>query len=224
MDARIEAAGKAFGALRSCIFTSTSVSHAAKARAYEGIVLSILLYGCESWCLPEVLLQRLRVFHARCLRTMARVTRKHAWDHHISTEELMHRLGLDAIDFCVSRRQLGWAGHVSRMGFERLPRRMLSCWVPHKRPLGAPHMTYGRSLGKALDVFDLDHKKWPELAADRAAWRATLQSGQPPSAFRAAPPTPAALPLAFSRTRRSTMAATNAKIDRSVLRDATNIF
>ena len=86
VDARIEAAGKAFGALRSCIFTSTSLSHAAKARAYvrrhlEGIVLSILLYGCESWCLPEVLLQRLRVFHARCLRTMARVTRKHAWDH-----------------------------------------------------------------------------------------------------------------------------------------------
>ena len=28
-------------------------------------------------------------------------------------------------------------------------------------------------------VFDLDRKKWPELATDRAAWRATLKSGQP---------------------------------------------
>ena len=77
-------------------------------------------------------------------------------------------------------------------------------------------MTYGRALGKALDVFDLDHAKWPELAADRTAWRTTLQSGQPPSAFRAPPPTPAVLPLAFTRDRRSTTAATTEAIDRSV--------
>jgi hypothetical protein len=38
-------------------------------------------------------------------------------------------------------------------------------------------MTYGRSVGKALDAFGLDHNKWPELAADRLAWRAMLRSG-----------------------------------------------
>ena len=38
-------------------------------------------------------------------------------------------------------------------------------------------MTYGRSVIKALDTFDLDHKKWPELAADRLAWRAMLHIG-----------------------------------------------
>ena len=40
--------------------------------------------------------------------------------------QLMQELGLDAIDFYVARRQLRWLGHVSRMGWERLPRRMLS--------------------------------------------------------------------------------------------------
>ena len=87
----------------------------------------------------------------------------------------MQRLGLDAIDFYMHARQLGWAGHVARMDFERLPRRMLSCWVPHKRPRGAPRMTYGRTIGKALDMFDINPKKWPELAADRAAWRGTVR-------------------------------------------------
>ena len=128
----------------------------------------------------------------------------------------MQRLGLDAIDFYVHGRQLGWTGHVARMDFERLPRRMRSCWVPQKRPLGAPRMTYGRTVGKALGVFGIDRKRWPELAADRARWRSTLQSGEPPDDFRAAPPTPAALPLAFARARRSTLAATNAKIDQTV--------
>jgi len=105
------------------------------------------------------------------------VTRKHTWKHHISTEDLTRRLGLDTADFYVARRQLGWLGHVARMDYSRLPRRMLSCWVAHPRPRGAPRMTYGRSVGKALDTFGLERDKWPELAADRLAWRAMLRSG-----------------------------------------------
>jgi hypothetical protein len=128
------------------------------------------------------------------------VTRKHTWKHHISTEDLTRRHGLDTADFYVARRQLGWLGHVARMDYSRLPRRiMLSCWVAHPRPRGAPRMTYGRSVGKALDTFGLDHNKWPELAADRLAWRAMLRSGEPPPDYRAPSPTPAALPIALTR-------------------------
>ena len=60
----------------------------------------------------------------------------------------------------------------------------------------------------------LDHNKWPELAADRLAWRAMLRSGVPgcPPAFRAPPPTPAALPIALTRSKRTALTATNAAI------------
>ena len=76
-------------------------------------------------------------------------------------------------------------------------------------------MTYGRSILKALDTFDLDHKKWPELAADRLIWRAMLNSGQPPPAYRAPPPTtPAALPIALTRPKRALTATTNAAIQK----------
>ena len=76
------------------------------------------------------------------------------------------------------------------MGPERLPRRMLSAWVAHKRPAGAPQFTYGRTIAKAMDVFDLDPVRWPELAADRGAWRVMLRSGEAPEGFRQAPPPP----------------------------------
>ena len=137
VEAHITEAGKAFGALRKCLFMSTTATHAAKKAVYEALILSIFLYGCESWCLTEVLLQKLRVFHAQCLRAMCRVTCKHVWEQHITSVELMQRLGLDAVDFYVARRQLRWLGHVSRMSWERLPRRMLSAWVPHARPAGS---------------------------------------------------------------------------------------
>ena len=48
-----------------------------------------------------------------------------------------------------------------------------------------------------------------------------LRSGEPPPYYRAPPPTPAALPIALTRPKRSTLAATNAAIQNSVQRDAT---
>jgi len=161
-------------------------------------------------------MQRLRVIHAMALRAMCRVSRKHTWERHIATEDLMKQLGLDGIDYYLPRRQLGWLGHVARMPPARLPRKMLSAWVPHARPVGAPRMTYGRSIAKALNEFDLHRSAWPSLAADRAGWREMLRSGRAPPSHRAAPPMPAARPIAQTRPRRALMDITNAKIHSSL--------
>ena len=126
----------------------------------------------------------------------------------------VHFTGLLAkFDMYIARRQTRWLGHVSRMPFERLPRRMLSSWVPHRRPVGAPTMTYGRSVFKALDKFNLDVERWPELAADRNAWRAMLKTGIAPPAFRPAPSPPPPEPIARTKPTRCAAAATNARID-----------
>ena len=104
------------------------------------------------------------------------------------------------------------------MDFDRLPRRMLSAWVPHKRPIGAPRLTYGRSMVKAMDVFDLDPSRWHEFAADRAAWRTMLREGVAPPEFRTPPPAPVPMPIShfLVRPRRAAAAATNAAIDASL--------
>ena len=109
--------------------------------------------------------------------------------------------------------------------YSRLPRarRMLSCWVAHPRPRGAPRMTYGRSVGKALDTFGLDRNKWPELAADRLAWRAMLRSGVrravPTCTARRLRPPPSCPSRSHTRaqaTLKRPMAATNAAIQNSM--------
>ena len=58
--------------------------------------LSTVLYGCETWSLTEELYRRLRCMHAHHLRAMCQVSRSQAWEHHISTQELGQRLGLDS--------------------------------------------------------------------------------------------------------------------------------
>ena len=176
VQARIDAAGGAFGALRKALFSNAGICYEAKRLVFEGLILMILLYGAESWCLTEQLFNKLRVFHARCARAMCRVNRRHTYKHRISTSELLNRLRLRSIDAYVSRRQLQWAGHVSRMGYERLPRKMLTSWVAEKRPVGCPYLTYGRSLYKALAKANIAKPTWTLLASQRDIWRNSIQS------------------------------------------------
>ena len=172
---RINKAGNAFGALRKCIFGNRSVNSVAKKSVYEGLILSILLYGSESWCITEKLFNMLRVFHNRCVRTMCNVTMKEVFEKRITTNELLERLGLISIESYVYRRQLRWAGHISRMSFDRLPRKMLSCWVKNRRPVGAPEFTYGRGLYKALRNSNIDIDTWFEIAFDRQMWKSVVE-------------------------------------------------
>jgi hypothetical protein len=68
---------------------------------------------------------------------MCRVTRKHVWDHHITTQELGQRLGIETIDTYINRRQLRWVGHVRRMDYDRrLPRVCVSTLIQKKRVKG----------------------------------------------------------------------------------------
>ena len=173
IDARIKAAGAAFASARKEFFASKSVKTDHKCMAYEGLVLSILLYGCECWVLTARSLQRLRSFHNRCVRAMCRVSRWQTWQYRIRQGDLEQRVKVHPLDFYLARRRLVWAGHVARMDFEqRIPRKLLSSWVNHDRRQGRPQKGYGHGLTADLRNAGIDLVRWPELAADRPLWRA----------------------------------------------------
>ena len=168
---RIKKASNAFGALRTSIFASRVISDEAKSAVYISLILPILLYGAETWSLTEHLLRLLRNFHHACIRSMCRINRSHVFLYRISTESLLIRLNIQQIEFYIFNRQLSWLGHVSRMSFDRLPRKLLSCWVCNARLRGSPEFTYGRSVYKALKWFDIEKSTWFELTHDRGNWR-----------------------------------------------------
>ena len=176
VNSRILKAANAFGAIRKQVFSSTQIANDVKGRVYKSVILPILLYGAECWCLTEKLLHQLRTFHNRCVRSMCRVNLYHTRVWHVSTQELLTRLGLEPIDTYVCREQLRWAGHVMRMPWSRLPRKMMSCWVGAKRPRGCPRMTYGRSLYKNLRKAGVDEHVWHEIALDRASWKELISN------------------------------------------------
>ena len=173
---RIQKAGNAFGVLRKCLFSSTQVAPKVKGKVYSSFILPILLYGAECWSLTEQLLNNIRRFHHRCVRSICRVNRYYTWTNRIQTVDLLTRLSVQSIDTYIYREQLRWAGHVARMPWSRLPRKMMSSWVRSKRPRGAPRYTYGRSLFKTLKKAGIDAKQWHVLANDKLRWRNIVNS------------------------------------------------
>ena len=150
IETRIRKAGNAFGSLKRSIFSSCSVNYCMKGKVYCSFILPILLYGSECWSLTENLLRRLSIFYNQYVRAMCHTNRYIAWQNHQSMSDMFDKLSLESIDTYVTKKQLQWAGHVLRMPWERLPRKMLTCWVQSKRPRGCPKFTIGRSIMKCL--------------------------------------------------------------------------
>ena len=176
IDYRISKATSAFGALRKCFFNDRRANLAEKGRVFTTLIPTILLYGSESWCLRQDSKQRLRVFFNNCVRSICRVTVRQVYRHRISNEQLQKRLGIKDFDYYYDSRMLRWAGHVARMKKNRLPRQLLTAWVRHKRPVGAPQMTYGKTLKKVLATQGLPttfagKRGWAAIAQNRVKWK-----------------------------------------------------
>ena len=70
---RLVKAGCAFGKLQRRLWGVHDVSMETKIDVYEAVVLTTLLYGCETWTLYRRPVRRVDQFHLRCLRKIAGV-------------------------------------------------------------------------------------------------------------------------------------------------------
>ena len=147
---------------------------------YMVLVLTVLLYGCEAWALTTRLWQRLQSFHERCVRVIAGVNMWHVQAYRITSAEYLERAGINCIETYVHRRQLRWIGHVSRMPWDRLPRKFLSSWCYQARPVGRPVYRWGEGAEGAIKAVELKVKDWAAFAAERVDWRALVHGYDDP--------------------------------------------
>jgi hypothetical protein len=173
-DARISAASKAFGALKTQLFGVRHICTRAKKHAYEALVLSLLFYGCECWVLSAAMRNKIVKFHRRCIRFMCGVSLESMRIKNIHHRDLEKRLRISHILSILEARRLQWLGHVFRMPGDRLPRRLLTSWVMAPRPKGRPPLTYSHGILSDLRTHGLS-ETWSTLALDRDAWRSRVK-------------------------------------------------
>lgn len=126
------------------IWKASALTPNARLQLYNALVMNTLLYACETWAITSHQLQRLEVFHNRCLRRMKGVSML----DHLSTDEL-HAMA-PATEPCqvwIRRAQLRWIGHLARREGCYPPKLMLfahsiRCDQQPARSAGRPPMSF----------------------------------------------------------------------------------
>ena len=133
---RIAKASRVFGSLRNAIFMNRTFSVSTKRNVYKAVVVSILLYGAETWTIkaPD-LQQQLTTFHNCCVRTILGVSRYQQWRERITANNFSEAFGMrwSIADF-IMERCLRWLGHLGRMADDRLPKQLLFGELQKKWP------------------------------------------------------------------------------------------
>ena len=109
-----------------------------KVNVFKSNVISVLLYGCETWRTTKADEKTFDAFLHKSLRRILKI----CWPMRITNEEVRRMAGIrETISDQVARRRWTWLGHVLRMDHHSHPRIALT-WVPEgKRKRGRPRET-----------------------------------------------------------------------------------
>ena len=162
---------KALGAVQRLhtIWQSKDIRKDTKLQLYNTLILSILLYGAETWTLKKADENRLLVFEMACLRKIMGVTRLDKIRNQKIRETLGHnRTVLDII----RDRRLKYFGHIIRMGNERFPKIALEGRTHGTRPRGRPSKKWTNCLRDDCSARNVDRlTDATHLASNRSAWQ-----------------------------------------------------
>ena len=147
VTSRIDAARKCFWSLAKPLWNVAAISISTKIRVFRSCVLSVLLYGAETWTTTFSCRRKLQSFYTKCLRKIAgfNLYKQEQWS--LTDTALCSWLGVPHINHIISQARLRWLGHLARMENHRLPKQMLFAFIPGD--VGIPTQV-GRRTGKWL--------------------------------------------------------------------------
>ena len=116
---RLSKASKVFRGLSRLIWYKTSIKLGTKIKLFRSIILSILLYGSETWCPLNSQIQRLQVFVTRCLRIITGIS---LWQK-VGNTELRRMTSIERVEVLMEQRRLRWLGHLHKLENNKIPKK-----------------------------------------------------------------------------------------------------
>ena len=171
---RIAKASASYGRLHKRVWSDRGLTVETKCAVYRAVVLTALLYGCESWTLYRRHVKSLEQFHQRCLRRIMNIK----WYNRVSNIKVLNKVKMPSIDALLLQSQLRWSGHLVRMGDDRIPKQLFYCELAEgHRQRGRPKLRFKDTLRQSLQKANIDSTHWETKAGNRSGWRRVVRSG-----------------------------------------------
>jgi hypothetical protein len=168
---RIKKANGAFVLLYR-IWKQKNIRIKTKLSIFNSHVKAVLLYGCKSWKVTNLIMQKLQSFINRCLRRILNVR----WPDVISDIMLWEKTGEKPIELQIKKRKWKWIGETIRKD-ENAVERIVLDWNPKgKRKSGKPKQTWRRSV---MEEVQREGRTWMEvekLATDTNRWESFMEA------------------------------------------------
>ena len=169
---RIGLASAMFGKLRK-LWRSGNISTRTKTKLYETLVIPVLTYGAESWCMKKEDERRLLVAEMGWLRGLLNRSRREKIRNEVTREELGQK---ETVVERIKKRRLTWYGHVIRMENGRMPAKALHGEVEGTRSRGRQKKRWIDNVLEDIEDRGWDLRRAIELARDRPKWRSFVRA------------------------------------------------
>ena len=161
----------AFEKYKQRIFKNRYLSLQNKLILFTTFVSTVGLYGSATWCINDLLINKLEALHFRMLKSIVPgVTTNSSYEDVIMFAANMN-VPIITIDCLIKKRMLRFLGHVQRMNDNSLQKIVIhSRMINGTQCKGAPPTSYRQSICKAIKSFGIDTDNWMELAKYRSRW------------------------------------------------------
>ena len=96
----------------------------------------------------------------------------------VTDTEVLTRADIPSIHTLLQKAQVRWAGHVTQMPDDRLPKHLLYGELCYgKRPVGGQKKRFKDTLKDTLTRFNIGVTNWESCAQDRPLWRSMIHTG-----------------------------------------------
>ena len=95
--------------------------------------------------------------------------------HKLTSEEMLQRIGLYPLHHYVDLKTLAYAGHVQRVGTDRLPKIIRDGTLEGKNDPGRGHKTLDQCIKQPLARKKIEETEWKEVAVQKEQWRSKIR-------------------------------------------------
>ena len=165
---RIAMAKDSFSKL-SPIFKNRNISITTKFRLLKAYVWSVLLYGCESWTISEVMKTKLEAAEMWFIRRILRIS----WTEKKTNIAVLNEAGINrSLIQTIRKRQMQFLGHLNRhKGLEHL---VLTGKIEGTRSRGQQRLNFLNCLNLWVTNKEKDNISFLRVSEDREEWRTMI--------------------------------------------------